>query len=132
MAGAALSWVAYCFLSRPLFRRCSRIYIVYWQSVFGFLAFIPFAVFEFPRWGRPDPWIILHLAFLGLCCSALAYRFYIHSLAVLGISVSALFLNFIPVITVSAGFFILGERLSPLQWAGAALVLAGMYFAMKE
>jgi drug/metabolite transporter (DMT)-like permease len=132
MGGAALSWVAYCFLSRPLFGRRSRIYIVYWQTVFGFLGFIPFAAFEAPHWGRPDLWIALHVAFLGILCSALAYWFYAQSLAVLGIPVSALFLNFIPVVTVVTGFFVLEERLSPVQWAGAALVLAGVYFAMKE
>jgi drug/metabolite transporter (DMT)-like permease len=132
MGGAALSWVAYCFLSRPLFSRRSRIYIVYWQTVFGFLGFIPFAALEAPHWGRPDLWIALHVAFLGILCSALAYWFYAQSLAVLGIPVSALFLNFIPVVTVVTGFFVLAERLSPVQWAGAALVLAGVYFAMKE
>jgi drug/metabolite transporter (DMT)-like permease len=132
MGGAAVSWVAYCFLSRPLFSRRSRIYIVYWQTVFGFLGFIPFAVFEAPRWGRPDLLILLHVAFLGILCSALAYWFYAQSLAVLGLPVSALFLNFIPVITVAAGFFVLAERLSPLQWAGAALVLAGVSLAMRE
>jgi drug/metabolite transporter (DMT)-like permease len=132
MLGAALSWVAYCFLSRPLFSRRSRIYIVYWQSIFGFLAFIPFAAFELPRWGRPNPEALLHVGFLGLCCSALANRFYVQSLAILGISISTLFLNFVPVVTVIAGFFILGERLAPAQWAGAALVLAGVYHAMME
>ena len=129
MGGAALSWVAYCFLSRPLFSRRSRIFIVYWQTVFGFLGFIPFAALEFPRWGMPDLWVALHVAFLGILCSALAYWFYAQSLAVLGIPVSALFLNFIPVVTVVTGFFVLAERLSPVQWAGAALVLAGVYFA---
>ncbi|MDR0589085.1 MAG: DMT family transporter [Spirochaetaceae bacterium] len=132
MIGAALSWVAYCFLSQPLFSRRSRIYIVYWQTFFGFLAFIPFAAFEFSHWGRPDPGIILHVGFLGLCCSALAYWLYARALAALGIPAAALFLNFVPVVTVIAGFFILGERLSPAQWAGAALVIAGVYLAMKE
>ncbi|MDR2094879.1 MAG: DMT family transporter [Treponema sp.] len=132
MAGAALSWVAYCFLSRPLFGRRSRIYIVFWQTVFGFLAFIPFAIIEFPRWGSPDLVSAVHTAFLGIFCSALAYRFYAQSLAVLGIPLSALFLNFVPVVTVVAGFFMLGEHLNPVQWAGAALVLAGVYLAMKE
>jgi drug/metabolite transporter (DMT)-like permease len=132
MAGAALSWVAYCFLSRPLFGRRSRIYIVFWQTVFGFFAFIPFALMEFPRWGSPNLAVAVHTAFLGIFCSALAYRFYAQSLAVLGIPLSALFLNFIPVVTVIAGFFILGEHLNPVQWAGAVLVLAGVYLAMKE
>jgi drug/metabolite transporter (DMT)-like permease len=132
MAGAALSWVVYSFLTRPLFSRASRIYIVFWQSVFGFLGFLPFAALEYPRWGRPDLPVLAHIVFLGICCSALGYWFYARSLEVLGVGVSSTFINFIPVVTVIAGFFILGERLRPVQWAGAALVLSGVYLAMTE
>ncbi|MDR1238474.1 MAG: DMT family transporter [Treponema sp.] len=126
MGGAALSWVAYCFLTRPLFARCSRIHIVFWQSVFGAAGFLPFAAAEYPRWGRPDLPVLLHLVFLGICCSALGYWLYAHSLEVLGAAVSSVFINFIPVVTAAAGFFLLGERLSPLQWAGALLVVCGV------
>jgi drug/metabolite transporter (DMT)-like permease len=132
MGGAALSWVAYCFLTRPLFARCSRIYIVFWQSVFGAAGFLPFAAAEYPRWGRPDLPVLLHIVFLGLCCSALGYWLYARSLETLGVSVSSVFINFIPVVTVIAGFFILGERLTPLQWAGALMVVAGVYLAMRK
>jgi drug/metabolite transporter (DMT)-like permease len=132
MAGAALSWVAYSFLTRPLFTRSSRIHIVFWQSVFGFLGFLPFAALEYPRWGRPDLPVLAHILFLGVCCSALGYWFYARSLEVLGVGVSSIFINFIPVVTVIAGFFILDERLQPVQWAGAALVLSGVYLAMME
>jgi drug/metabolite transporter (DMT)-like permease len=130
MGGAALSWVAYCFLTRPLFARCSRIHIVFWQSVFGAAGFLPFAAAEYPRWGRPDLPVLLHIVFLGICCSALGYWLYAYSLETLGVSVSSVFINFIPVVTVIAGFFLLGERLSPLQWAGALLVISGVYLTM--
>jgi drug/metabolite transporter (DMT)-like permease len=130
MAGAALSWVAYCFLTRPLFTRCSRIHIVFWQSVFGFIGFLPFTIQEFSRWGRPDPTLLMHLVFLGICCSALGYWCYARALEVLGVSVSSIFINFIPVVTVIAGFFLLGDRLMPAQWIGAGLVLSGVYLAM--
>jgi drug/metabolite transporter (DMT)-like permease len=39
-------------------------------------------------------------------------------------------MNFVPVVTAIAGFFILGDRLAPLQWAGAALVISGVTLAM--
>jgi drug/metabolite transporter (DMT)-like permease len=130
MGGAALSWVAYCFLTRPLFARCSRIHIVFWQSVFGAAGFLPFAIAEYPRWGQPDFPVLLHIVFLGICCSALGYWLYAHSLEVLGVAVSSVFINFIPVVTVAAGFFLLGERLSPLQWIGALLVVSGVYLTM--
>jgi drug/metabolite transporter (DMT)-like permease len=132
MAGAALCWVAYSFLTRPLFSRRSRIYIVYWQSVFGFTGFVPFSVFEFSRWGRPDLTVILHVAFLGICCSALGYWFYVRGLEALGMGVTATFINLIPVVTVVGGFFVLGECLALLQWLGAALVISGVYLAMNE
>jgi drug/metabolite transporter (DMT)-like permease len=132
MAGAAASWVAYSFLTRPLFARCSRIHIVFWQSVSGFICFIPFAALEFQNWGQPNLPVILHLVFLGLFCSALGYWFYALALESLGVSVCAIFINLIPVITVVAGFFIMGDRLKALQCCGAVLVIGGVYLSMWE
>lgn len=132
MFGAALSWVVYGFLTRPLFSRRSRIYIVYWQSVFGLAGFLPFALLEIPRWGVPDLPVILHVAYLGIFCSALGYWLYARALHILGISGCTVFVNLIPVVTVAAGYVFLGERLAPIQWLGAAAVLAGVYLATLE
>ena len=132
MAGAAVFWVFYSLLTRPLFARCSRIYIVFWQTVAGFIGFVPFSILEFNSWGRPDMAVILHLVFLGICCSALGYWLYAHSLEVLGMSVSAIFINLVPLVTVVFGFFIMKDRLTLLQWAGAALVIGGVYLSMIE
>jgi len=132
MAAAALCWVAYSLLTRPLFDRCSRVYIVFWQSVAGFIGFLPFSIMEFRHWGTPDLPVVLHLAFLGVCCSAMGYWFYARSLEVLGMTVSAIFINMVPLVTVIFGFFIMKDRLSFLQWAGAALVIGGVYLSMLE
>jgi len=130
MTGAALSWVAYSFLTRPLFAHCSRIYIVFWQTAAGFIFFIPFSVMEFQSWGKADAEIIAHMLFLGIFCSAIGYWFYVRAMEVLGVSLSGIFINLIPVVTVISGFLILGERLTLLQWIGAALVLSGVYLAI--
>jgi len=130
MAGSALCWVAYSLFTRPLFTRCSRIYIVFWQSLAGFIGFIPFSILEFGSWGRPDVSVILHLIFLGLCCSALGYWLYARSLEILGMSVSAIFINLIPMLTVIFGFFVLHDRLTLLQWLGAVLVVGGVYLSV--
>jgi len=132
MAGAAVFWVAYSLLTRPLFARCSRIYIVFWQSVAGFIGFIPFSILEFHRWGNPALPVIVHLLFLGVCCSALGYWLYARSLEVLGMSVTAIFINIIPLTTVIFGFFMMGDRLTLLQWLGAVLVIGGVYLSMWE
>ena len=131
MGGAALCWVAYGLLTRPLFARGRpRIYVVFWQNVIGFLGFLPFAALERAHWVMPPLSVIFHVLFLAICCSAMCYSLYAYSLEVLGISVSAVFLNLVPVVTVVAGFFIMGDRLAPLQWAGAALVVSGVYLTV--
>jgi drug/metabolite transporter (DMT)-like permease len=46
MSGAALSWTAYSFFTKALFKHHSVIFIVFWQSLAGFICFIPFSVIE--------------------------------------------------------------------------------------
>jgi len=130
MAGAAIFWVVYTLLTRPLFSRCSRIYIVFWQSVAGFIGFIPFSIMEFSQWGRPGMPVILHLVFLGVFCSALGYWYYARALEVLGLSVAAIFINLIPLVTAVFGFIVMGDRLTLLQWLGAVFVIGGVYLSM--
>jgi drug/metabolite transporter (DMT)-like permease len=129
MSGCCVSWVIYCFLTRPLFAGHSRIFIVFWQSLVGFIGFLPFTFFE-PAWKTPGLDVWVHLLFLGLFCSALGYWFYAMALEDLGVGRATIFINFIPVVSAIGGFFVLGERLKPLQWLGAALVLAGVYLTM--
>jgi drug/metabolite transporter (DMT)-like permease len=132
MGGAAVSWVVYSFLSRPLFNRHSRIFIVFWQTVFGFLGFLPFAFLELPNWGHPTAAVWFHVAYLGIFCSALGYWFYAMAMGSLGVSTSTVFINLIPVVTVVTAFFALQDRLQPIQWLGAAAVLSGVYAATLE
>ncbi|MDR0448808.1 MAG: DMT family transporter [Treponema sp.] len=131
MGGAALCWVFYGFLTKPLFNRNrKRIYVVFWQNFFGFLGFLPFAIFERTKWGTPTLPVFAHVLFLAICCSALGYWLYANSLEILGVSVTSVFINLIPLVTVIAGFFILGDRLMPLQWIGGVLVLGGVYLTV--
>ena len=133
MFAACISWIFYCFIIRPLFSRHSQIFIVFWQSVIGFLGFIPFSFFEIitrNNWQMPGLYIWGNVLFLGILCSAIGYWAYALALQELGVRIATLFINFIPVISAIGGFFILGERLQPLQWLGAALVLAGVYLVM--
>ncbi|GMU21102.1 MAG: hypothetical protein AMXMBFR13_11960 [Phycisphaerae bacterium] len=74
-------------------------------------------------------WVLL----LGLVCFAVNVAFYTFALKEIKISVAY-------PIMVSLGFAIiavvawrfLGETLSPLQWTGIALILAGVYLVARE
>jgi drug/metabolite transporter (DMT)-like permease len=132
MTGATFAWVIYSLFTRPLFSRCSRIYIVFWQTAAGFLGFIPFGLAEIGNWGNVNVTVIFHVIFLGVFCSAIGYWCYTRALDTLGISVSAIFINLVPLVTVAFGFFIMHDRLTLLQWLGAAFVVAGVYLATIE
>jgi len=132
MFGACISWIFYLYIIRSLFKRHSQIFVIFWQSIVGSLGFLPFAILESVKvpWQMPGLYVWGNVIFLGICCSAAAYWCYAYAMQGLGVRVASLFINFIPVVSAIGGFFILGERLEPLQWLGAVLVLAGVYIVM--
>lgn len=129
MAVAALSWVAYAFMTKPLAHKYSRLEVSFWHSFFGGLGFIPFVFFERLDWSLVTANVTFQVLYLGIFCSAIGYFFYITSLGALGASIASVFINLIPVVSVTASFFILGERLSALQLAGGAVAVVGVYIA---
>lgn len=130
MAGAAASWVAYGFLSRPVLERNDRLVVVFWHFVAGTLAFLPFLPAEAQHVELLDGLILVHVVFLGVGCSALAYWTYQVAIHRLGVAVANVFINLIPFITVLAALVVLGEALSPLKWVGGAVVVAGVSLAL--
>jgi drug/metabolite transporter (DMT)-like permease len=129
MAMAALAWVAYTFLTRGVAARYGKITVIFWQCLFGLLGCIPFALMEARAWQVPGPAVILHLLYLGLICSAAGYWLYASALDRLGVGRSSVFINLIPVVSVVASFFLLGERLGPYQLVGGAIAVVGVYLA---
>jgi len=132
MVGAALSWVAYTFITKPIAGRYSLLSITFWQIFFGMVGCVPFVLVE----GRSDlrftfP-LVMNVLFLGVLASAVGYWLYVIVLDELGTSRSSVFVNLVPVVSVVASFFILGERLAPLQLAGGAAAIAGVYLATSK
>lgn len=128
---AAFAWVGYGFLTQPLASRYDRLEITFWQSLFGMAGFVPFALFETPVWSALSPVVGMNVLFLGVFGSALATVFYVTGLNVLGPGVVNVHINLIPVVSVAASFALLGERLTLLQTAGGAVVVAGVYLATR-
>ncbi len=129
MFGAGISWVIYSFITRKISARYQRITIVFYQSLFGMLGFIPFALLERRAWAPISPIVWANIAFLASFCSALGYWFYVVSVDKLGLSVSSVFINLIPVVAIIAGFAVLGDRLQLIQVLGAVVVLGGVFLA---
>lgn len=127
MFAAVLAWVTYSIITKPLYKKYSQISIVYFQTLFGTLFLMPFVFFETIKWNLVDTVIVMNVIYLGVFCSAIAYYLYIYAMGYLGVSITSLFLNLLPVITVIGGYFILKETITVYQIIGGALVIFSVY-----
>lgn len=90
--------------------------LIIWPIELHWVGLKPLSVIPISTWG----WAIAS----GVIYYALAFWFYLIGLTHIPASRASIFLNLIPVFGVSAAFVWLGERLSPPQLFGAALILA--------
>lgn len=129
MSGAVAVWVAYTFATRTVSLRYGRLCVTFWQSLFGLLGCLPFALLESAAWRTPGTGTWLHVLYLGLICSAAGYWLYMAAIDHLGVGKASLFVNLIPVVAVAAAYVFLGDRLGGLQLAGGAIALVGVFMA---
>lgn len=129
MIGAAFSWVIYSLATRPLNERYSQLAVVTYQTLFGTVTLIPFALLEAGQWQPLSTTILLHVAYLGIFCSAIGYYLYVYALDILGVSSVSLFINLIPVVAVAGGYFLLHETVTSLQLLGGSIILASVWIA---
>jgi len=128
--GAIICWVIYTILNRRLSDRYRSLTITTSQSIVSIFLFIPFIIPETRRWPAPFDItlpVLANLVFLGVFCSGLAYIFYIYAVKRLGATVCSAFLNFVPVVTVVAGYVLLQDTLSWTQILGMALIMVALY-----
>jgi drug/metabolite transporter (DMT)-like permease len=124
--GAMVSWIAYTYLSRRLGRKYSSLKVTAIQTLCSIPLFVPFMLHEVSAWRVPSEAVMLHLAFLGILCSACAYVGYLHGVQKLGPILPSAFLNLLPVVTILTGMVMLAEIPSWSQVAGASLIIGSL------
>lgn len=75
---------------------------------------------------------VLIVAFLGIVVTIGAYGFYNFGTSKIPASQSSAFVNLIPVITIILSMLLLGERLAPMQYGAAVLVIFGVIFSQDR
>lgn len=132
MGGAVISWVVYCIISKGLFQRYDSLTITYYQTIVGTVLFVPFMVFETNQWASVTPFIWANVAILGVFASALGFYLYLLAMDRLGVGISSLYLNLIPIVTLITGVLIMGDTVTWGQGGGAALVIASVVGANRK
>lgn len=127
-----LSWLVYNYLSMPLQKKYTPIKLTFYQTLFGTIFFaltLPFSHSNFTNFNMSG---LINLLFLGILCSALCYLLYNYALNYVDVIICSIFINLIPIITVTASIIILDEKLTLLQYIGSALVVISVVIATFE
>jgi len=95
------------------------------------LLLIPFIPL-WPPQAAPTPLVTVSILALGLVCGAIAYLLYFRLIADIGATGALTVTYLIPVFGVLWGALFLGEAISAPMLAGAALVVLGTVFVLKN
>jgi len=136
--GAAAMWAMSNIVARrvqKLHTDYSPVAFVLWSSTVAILPFVALSLlFDAPatRWqwleARPSSW--LAVAYLGWVATILGYSLWTGLLKRHPANRVAPFSLGVPVVGLATGMLVLGEAITPWQWAGTALVVAALVCVM--
>jgi drug/metabolite transporter (DMT)-like permease len=124
-----VAWGLYSFLSKVAMHRLSALATLAYGMAIGCVFLIPVAAMERP-WvalasASPLAWAsVLYLIVAG---TLLAFFWWNLAIQRVGAGRTAVFTNLVPVFGVLLAWWVLGERLTPLQLFGGLLTVAGVW-----
>ena len=130
---AEVSQIAF---TKELSSRYSPSVIVMYQFLIGAIFFIPMfltkGISNFEP-GLYTGWSVIYPTLaLALLCSATAFTSWAYAIGKLGVARTSVFLALVPMVTALLCILVGDERLAPLQWAGLAVGMVGIYLTQKE
>jgi DME family drug/metabolite transporter len=99
-----------------------------WQFSIGALVLLPFLAGEPMGWLRTPSGLAMAL-WLGVAATGVAYLLYGYGLRTLDTATATTLTLAEPVTAAVFAMVVLDERLSPIEWVGAAIVLVGLALA---
>ncbi|WP_373974718.1 DMT family transporter [Chitinibacter sp. SCUT-21] len=130
LAGAA--WALYCLQLRKVGARFGYLYLTRQVFFYGLITMLPALWFSHYRLDL-SLWLTWqqggNMLFLGLIASALCYVAWNKAVGLIGSVKASNYIYLIPIVTMATAVLVLGEKLTAVGLAGAALILFGVYFA---
>lgn len=127
----ALTWGFYNVSLKKLLDRYPAETVLTYSTLWGTLFLLPLVFLEAPDLGAINAWGWLHIIYLGLMASALAYLLWNRGLTVVSTATAGAYLYLLPVITALIAVIFLKETPTFYTVTGGLLALAGTYFAAK-
>lgn len=132
---AVLSAVCYTTLLKKLTTRYNPFTIITLQNSIGLLMFLPFFLFfegESLLQVSPSMRSLTSLFLLAVFASSMAFILFTYAIQWVGINVSNMFTNTIPVFTAIFAWLLLDELLPVRKIAGILIVVAGLFISQLK
>ena len=133
---AVVSEVSQIAFTKSLSDRYAPSVIVMYQFLLGAVFFAPLLLNKGIRnfdAGLYLSWEVLYPTLsLALFCSATAFTSWAYAIKMLGVAKTSVFLAVVPLVTAVLSFVLGSETALPLQWAGLAVGMVGIYLTQKE
>ncbi len=135
IAAACSCWAVYTVAGSRLFRRYRPVTVTMYTFIAATAVALALAAGSAATSGSvalPGAWTVwAALLFLGTVCSVLGFVWWNEGVSVLGPSRTAIFNNLLPVSGLALGGLLLGETVTAVHLAGAALVVAGVVLMVR-
>lgn len=128
--GAVIAALGYAIFVKYIVQRYNATTLVFYQNFIGLIYFIPcFFIVDFSHLGDMQFTFsaVSAIIQLSVFASVIAFIFYSRSVKALGVTKAGVFCYIIPVLTALFAFFMVGERLSIVQWLGMVIVILGLF-----
>ncbi len=130
LLGAAAMWAAYSIVSRSVLAKIGALPATAWSMLLGSAVLLLIAL---PRlaavpWAALPARFWLVLAYLVVCPTVIAYLLWMEGIRVIGPGPATSFMFLAPVSGLVLSALLLGDRPTPAQGAGGALMLLGVWW----
>ena len=130
LLGASACWAAYSILSRSLLLRIGPLPATAWSMLLGSAVLLLLSAPKLAAvsWGALSPTFWLVLAYLAVFPTVIAYLFWMEGIRAIGSGPATSFMFLAPVSALILAALLLGERPTPLQGIGGAVMLFGVWW----
>ena len=130
---SVVSWVIYTFLSDRISGDYDRMVILNYQALVGVVTTVPILLIqgvEPAALALPSVWG--NILFLGVFNSTLAYFLNLYAIRQIGVTLSNLMLDFLPVVTIVVSLILYGTVPTTNQLVGGLMILVSVFLLERD
>ncbi|MEA4907611.1 MAG: DMT family transporter [Anaerolineaceae bacterium] len=132
LLATGVAWALYNFATQNVVQRYTTFTVIFWQTLFGSLFFLPLALLEAGSWQPLSASGLWGALYLGIFCSVAAFLLYGFGLKSLNPGAAVSLLNLVPVFGLLLAVIGLHEAVTGLQLLGGAVVIGGVTLSVQE